>query len=102
MQQGVTVSCEGWAKFWKKMPSSDRVTTDSVNLSSDQLKKFADLLSSPEIFSYGNKFTGNYTTHLVVMKDIQLNDISFSSSDLPENFPQAVKNLISEIKNIKK
>ena len=102
MQQGVTVSCEGWAKFWKKMPASERVTTDSVELSSDQIKNFERLLGSPEIFSYSNKFTGNYTSHLVIMKDIQSNDISFNSSDPPSNMPEAVKNLISEIKTITK
>ncbi len=102
MQQGVTISCEGWAKFWKKMPTSDREITDSVSLSSDQMKGFVDMINNPELFSYSNKFTGNYTTHLVIMKDIQLNDISFNDSDPPKNFPQAVTNLISEIKNIKK
>jgi len=102
MQQGVTVACEGWAKFWKKMPASKRVTTDSVKLSSNQLKRFESLLDTPAIFSYKNEYSGNYTTHLVIMKDIQTNNISFNSSNQPSNFPSVVADLISELKSINK
>ena len=102
IQQGVTVSCEGWAKFWKKMPSSERVITDSVALSSDQLKKLDSLMSSPDIFSYSNKVSGNYTTYLVLMKDIQFNNISFNNSDPPADMPPSIIELITEIKNINK
>lgn len=102
MQQGVTISCEGWAKFWKGMPNSARTTTDSVSLSSEQMSKFVSLMNNPEVFSFKNKFSGNYTTHLVVMKDIQTNSITFNEGDPPANLPQAVSDLISEIKNINK
>ncbi len=102
MQQGVTISCEGWAKYWEGMPASRRVATDSVKLSSDQLKKFERLIDNPAIFSYSNKYSGNYTTHLVIMKDIQTNNISFNESNPPSNFPQAVTDLITEIKSINK
>ncbi len=101
VESGITISCEGWAKFWKRKPNSIRETTDSLSVSKDSMKKISELMTNPELFTYSNKYSGNYTTHLVVMKDIQINSISFNQSDTSANLPESVKNLISEIKNIK-
>ncbi len=101
MESGITISCEGWAKFWKRKPNSIKETTDSVSVSNDSMKKISELMKNPELFTYNNKYTGNYTIHLVLMKDIQINSISFNQSEPPENFPESMKELISEIKNIK-
>ncbi len=102
MESGVTISCEGWVKFWKQSLNSIRQTTDSVSLSSEQQKRFNQLMNNPELFSYQNKFAGNYTTYLVLMKDVQFNRMSFNEADPPENLPAAIKDLILEIKNINK
>ncbi len=102
VESGITISCEGWAKFWKRNLNSLRQTTDSVTISSDKLKKISELMKNPELFLYNNKFAGNYTTHLVLMKDIQFNQITFNESDLPANMPDVIKDLINEIKGINK
>ena len=100
IESGLTIFSSGTVKFWKRNPNSERRITDSLKLSEIQLKEIDNLITNPELFTYTFKFSGHYTTHLVLSKDIQLNQISFNSSDLPEEMPVSVKNLISEIKTI--
>jgi hypothetical protein len=100
IESGLTILSSGTVKFWKRNPNSERRITDSLQLTEIQLKRLDDLIINPELFTYTYKFSGNYTTHLVLSKDIQSNQISFNSSDLPEEMPGSVKDLISEIKTI--
>ncbi len=102
VESGITISSQGWAKFWKKNLNSLRQTTDSVAIPSNMMKKITDLMKNPELFSYNNKFAGNYTTYLVLVQDIQFNQISFNDSEPPSNMPDVIKDLITEIKKIKK
>ena len=102
VESGITISSQGWAKFWKKNLNSLRQTTDSVAIPSDQMARITNLMKNPKIFSYDNKYAGNYTTYLVLAQDIQFNQISFNDSEPPSNMPDVIKDLISEIKTIKK
>ncbi len=102
VESGITISSQGWAKFWKKNLNSLRQTTDSVAIPSDKMLRITNLMTNPKIFSYNNKYTGNYTTYLVLAQDIQFNKISFNDSELPSNMPDVIKDLITEIKEIKK
>jgi hypothetical protein len=102
VENGITISSEGWAKYWKRSLNSLRQMTDSIAIPRSNMEEIIRLIKKPEIFSYQNKFTGNYTTYLVLLNDIQFNQISFNSSDLPSNMPIAIKDLIAKINSIKK
>ncbi|MHB8580305.1 MAG: hypothetical protein ACYDA4_10675 [Ignavibacteriaceae bacterium] len=102
VESGITISSQGWAKYWKKNLNSLRQTTDSVAIPSDKMVRITNLMTNPKIFSYDNNYSGNYTTYLVLTQDIQFNQISFNESELPSNMPDVIKDLISEIKTINK
>ena len=102
VESGITISSQGWAKFWKKNLNSLRQTTDSVAIPINKMVKITNLMTNPKIFSYDNKYAGNYTTYLVLARDIQFNQISFNDSEPPSNMPDVIKDLITEIKKIKK
>lgn len=100
MESGLTIFSDGTVAFWNKKLNSEREITDSLKLTREQIEKFNELTASPELVSYSHNYHGNYTTHLIITKDIQLNDISVNGSDLPQDMPASVSNLISEIKVI--
>ena len=102
LQTGVSIKCDGTVLFWNKMPNSGRNVTDSLTLSDSQVGMFDTLMKNPELFSYTKSYTGNYTANLVLIKDDNFNKISFNSSEIPAEFPDAVKDLIREVQNIKK
>lgn len=101
-ETGITISSEGWAKYWKSNLNSLRQMTDSVAIPKANMEEIIRLMKKPEIFSYQNKFSGNYTTYLVLLHDIQVNQISYNGSDLPINMPKAIKDLIAIINSINK
>ena len=102
VENGITISSEGWAKYWKSNLNSLRQMTDSISIPSGNMKEIIKLMKKPEIFSYQNRYSGNYTTYLVLLHDIQFNQISFNGSDLPSNMPNAIKDLIAKINSIRK
>jgi hypothetical protein len=102
MESGVTIFSDGNVKFWKKRLNSERQITDSLKLSEEQITKLNEISKNPELFTFSNKYTGNYTTYLLLTKGIQLNHISFNGAELPAEMPDCLKNLISEIKIILK
>jgi len=99
-ETGLTLFSNGKVYFWKKLINAARVANDSLQLTNDQIIKLNNLIRDPGVFSYTHKYSGNYTTHLAIIRDIQLNQISFNVSDLPGDMPDPIKNLISEIQNI--
>jgi len=102
IETGITISCEGWAKLWKKFPNSTREVTKTIKLTTNQLKSFNKFINDTSVFSYHSKYAGNYTTYLLLIKGVQINRISFNQNDLPVDFPQGISGLISEIENIEK
>jgi len=102
MESGITIFSDGNVKFWKKKLNSERQITDSLKLSEEHVTKLNEISRNTELFTYNNKYTGNYTTYLVLTKGIQLNNISFNGSELPAEMPACLKDLISEIKIILK
>ena len=99
-ENGITVYSNGVLKFWESKSNSIRIEKDSLQLSNVQIKILSDMIKNPELFSYSPKYSGNYTTYLVLMSGIQFNKISFNASDLPKDMPSSVKNIIAEIQKI--
>ncbi len=98
---GLMIYCSGTVKFWQKRLNSTPVVVDSVELDANQLKKFDDIVSNPEIFIYKNDYRGNYTSYLSVIAGDKSNGFSFNNSDLPGDMPASVKKLLEAINNIK-
>ena len=102
MASGTSITCEGWARFWRKTLNSDEQVTDSLRLEANQMREFGDLVNDPALFSYRSKFRGNYVTFLIIEKGRQFNELSFDESKPPDDMPPAMKRLISEIKTVRK
>jgi hypothetical protein len=88
--------------FWERYPNSAAQVKDSLMLKDDQQRRFNKLLQSPEVFTYSHSYSGNYTAVLTISKDEASNTITYNPSEEPADFPQAVKDIINEIKNITK
>ncbi len=102
IEQGIIVKCDGSAVKWTRKPGQSREYSDSLKLSESQITAFNKLIENPDLFSYEKSYIGNYTTHLNIIKNDKINKISFNSAESPLGMPQAVQNLIIEIKNIYK
>ncbi len=102
MEKGIVIKCDGSAVTWIRKPSQNREYTDSIKLSEDQIKTFNKIIENPDLLSYENKYSGNYTTHLNILKNDKINKISFNGAETPSGMPEAVKDLIEQIKNIYK
>ncbi len=100
MEKGIIVKCDGKAITWSRLPGQHREFKDTLKLSDSKIKAFNKLLEDPVLMSYKNDFTGNYTTHLNIIKNDKINKISFNSADIPSGIPDAVKNMIEELKSI--
>lgn len=102
IEKGIIIKCSGSAIKWIRKPGQVREYTDSLKLSGDQIKTFNKIIENPDLFNYENKYTGNYTTHLNILKNDKINKISFNAAEVPSGMPDAVRNLIQVIKNIYK
>jgi hypothetical protein len=100
IESGLTIFNGGQVIFWDKLLNKSRHTTDSLMLSDEQIVKIDSIIKSPELFTYSHKYTGNYTAHLVIIKDIQLNQISYNGAEIPAEMPDSIKDLISEIQSL--
>jgi hypothetical protein len=100
IESGITITCNRSVKYWKRTPGSTPIVTDSLELTSAKLKVFNNLLEQKELFTYTNDYHGNYTARLTVVNSESTNSFSFNPSELPKDMPEAIKNIIAEIKNI--
>ena len=98
---GITIDSTGNANFWKKNLNSPKENTGSVKLSDEQVKNICSLLKNSDVLSYKSNFSGNYTTYLVLNIKGEENKISFNKSNLPDDMPDSLKELIKELNNIK-
>ena len=76
------------------------LTFNNSKIDDEKLDRICNLLKDPAVFSYENNFKGNYTTHLIIRLNNKETNISFNKSDLPEDMPKAIKDLLSELNNI--
>jgi hypothetical protein len=97
---GVTIDSSGTANFWEKNLNSQRKNIKVVKIEDEKLDRICNLLKDSAVFSYKNNFKGNYTTYLIIRLNGQDASISFNKSELPEDMPKAIKELLSELNNI--
>lgn len=102
IEKGIIVKCNGTALTFTRLPGQHREYKDTLNLSEDRIKAFNKLIADPELMSFNNEYKGNYTTHLNIIKNDKINKISFNAAEIPNTIPDAVRNLIEEIKTIYK
>ena len=100
--KGIIVKCDGSAVTWIRKPGQSREYIDSLKLSDTQIKTLNKMIADPALFKYENSYTGNYTTHLNILKNNRINKISYNGAEIPDGMPDAVRNLIAEIKSIYK
>jgi len=100
IESGITIDCNRSVKYWKRTPGSTPIVTDSLELTSAQLKVFNSLMEKKELFTYQNDYHGNYVARLTFAKNETINTFSYNPSELPMDMPDAIKNIITEIKNI--
>ncbi len=99
---GMTITCTGTAIFWKRFPSSERRTTDSLKLDETKFRDLADLMEEEELLSYKNTFSGNFVAYLTIQMGTQRSEISYDPTALPMDMPASVRNLITELQSIHK
>lgn len=97
---GVSIDSTGTANFWTKNLNGEKTITRTIKVKKEKLDKICSLLEKPDIFTYKNNFVGNYTTYLIIKLNGKENSISFNKSELPENMPEALKLLVSELNSI--
>lgn len=97
---GISIDSTGTANFWNQNLNAERIITKTIKLKSENLNEICKLLEKPEVFTYKNNFTGNYTTYLIIKSGVKENKISFNKSDLPLDMPIVVKQLIKLLNNI--
>ncbi len=97
---GVTIDSAGNANFWNKNLNSPRKNTKVIKIKDEKLERICSLLNDSTVFSYKNNFQGNYTSYLIIRLNDKENSISFNKSDLPEDMPEALKKLLTELNNI--
>ena len=97
---GLTIDSTGTANLWEKNLNGNRKNTKVIKIDDEKLDRICNLLKDPAVFSYENNFKGNYTTHLIIRLNNKETNISFNKSDLPEDMPKAIKDLLSELNNI--
>ena len=100
VESGMTIRGDGLVIFWEKRINSSPTITDSTILNSAQLKTFHKLMKSKEIFEYKNDYKGNYSAHVTFSNDTLNNNFSFNPSNIPNEMPEVIKNVLAEIKNI--
>ncbi len=99
---GVTITCDGWAKYWQRQLNSSKQVTDSIRLDDDQGKSFRDMVHDPKLFSYQHDSKGNLTTYLIIEEGKRHNQISFADSNPPEDMPASIKSLIVAVNALHK
>jgi len=102
IESGITIGSNRSIKYWERRLNSSLIITDSMELTSTQLNTFNKLMKSKEIFTYKNDYKGNYTARLTFVNNESNNNFSFNPSELPKDMPDVIKNIIAEIKNIRK
>jgi hypothetical protein len=102
LAKGITVTSEGWVKFWEKMGIDSLVQQDSLELTEEQLESIGKTLQDSSIFSYKYNNPGNATTVLNINLNNQSNKIAFEGTKPPATMPEKLNELIHKIKNLYK
>jgi hypothetical protein len=97
---GVTVTGDGWAKTWNGRTATLRHVRDSVRVDQQNLARIDSLAASEEFSALHTGQTGNLTTVLTVQRGAMFHQISFSGEQVPGQFPQSAKDLISALKSL--
>jgi hypothetical protein len=102
IENGITINCNGRVLFWERRANSPSIVKDSLILQPEQLKRLDELMQNPDLLTYSHTFNGNYTSTLTITKENISNTISYNPSEEPSDFPSVIRDIILEIKNIKK
>lgn len=100
IESGISIGNNRSVKYWERKSNSPPILTDSTELTLTQLNTFNKLMKSKEILAYKNDYRGNYTGRLTFVNNDSINTFSFNPSNLPNNMPDAIKDIIVEIHTI--
>ena len=97
---GITVTGDGWARFWSGRTANLRTILDSVEVDLQHLARIDSIAVSEEVTAFHSESIGDMTTVLIVQRGGEIHRVSFVGEQVPTLFPQPVKNLMSELANI--
>lgn len=98
---GVTVTGDGWARFWTGRTAALRATRDSLRLDEETLSRIAALADSGQASSFQFQKAGNLTTVLTIQRRSGVHRLSFAGEQVPGSFPQRFQDLISAMRNLR-
>ncbi len=98
--QGITLNSDGKLDYWSGATFSNRTITDSSKVNEEILNRFSQLLQDSTIFNFNYQEKGNLTTVLRISVENKNNNITYSGTIIPTNFPQQIKVLIKELNNL--
>ena len=102
MFDGMTVTSDGWAKFWTGRSVVLSVITDSSRVSQGQLKRISEILNADELFTLQLSSTGDVFSVLSMRRDGKTNIIKFPGVQPPDSAPKELQSLLNELKQITK
>ena len=97
---GVTVTSDGWARFWNGRSAILQSVVDSMKLSEETRSRISSLLSQEENFTLNSQTVGNMTTTLLMQSGQKSNRVSFVGEEPPATFPNSTKELITELRHL--
>ena len=101
LSEGLTVTSDGWAKFWSGATAFSAVVKDSIKIVDEKLKVISEIINSEELFNYQHSSKGNISTVLTLHRGRTSHTIMFGGVQPPESAPVEFKKLINQLHQIK-
>ncbi len=98
--EGVTLTGDGWARFWTGRTAALRNSGDSLRVDR-KLEAIEALVDSCEASPFRSEGRGDLTTVLTIHRKGRFRTISFAGEQIPDAFPRSLRELILELRNLR-
>ncbi len=98
--EGVTLTGNGWARFWMGRTAALRNSGDSLKVDW-KLEAIEALVDSCEASPFRSEGRGDLTTVLTIQRKGRSRTISYAGGQVPDTFPRPVRELILELRNLR-
>ncbi len=99
--EGVTLSGDGWARFWTGRTATLRNTSDSLVVTLQELERIKALADSCEATTIRYQSRGDLTTVLAIQRKGRSFTISFPGGQIPDVLPRPIRELIIQLRNLR-
>lgn len=99
--EGVIVTGDGWARFWRGRTAALRSTVDSLRVDRKKLIRIQALADSDDGSSFRYDKRGNLTTVLTIQRKTGFYQFSFPGEKIPSSFPAPLQELIAELRKLR-